>query len=122
MDIFNDSVNTVKNLFDVARKKTGEAVSVGKQKIDISSMENKLAKSYTELGRAYFASVKDSDVQDEDLYKYVEDIRKQEEEIKSAKEELYKMQAKRLCPNCGKPIGTDSVFCNFCGQKVEFEE
>ena len=44
MDFLDNAVNTAREAFDIAYKKTGELVNSQKQKFDIASLENKRKK------------------------------------------------------------------------------
>ncbi len=67
MEFFENAVGKAKDIFDVACKKTEEAVAKGKQNLDIAALENKLAKDYEKLGKLYFGELKDTEVEGEAL-------------------------------------------------------
>ena len=121
MDIFDSAVSKAKEAWDVVAKKTGEVVSAGKQKFDISSLEVKLNKDFERLGRLYFDKIKDSEPDDETVAEIVADIKEKKEQIKEMKAKLNTIRNKRVCPNCGSAIEEDSVFCNFCGTELYYE-
>lgn len=108
-----------KDIFEAAYRKTENVVVHQKQKLDISSLESKLNKSYETLGKACFAMlVDDSDFDKESLKPITDDIKEKQQLIENAKRELMKTQNKRKCKNCGELIDNNSVFCKNCGQKV----
>ena len=39
-----------------------------------------------------------------------------------AKKDLAEIKNKRICPKCSMAIEKTSVYCNFCGEKLIFEE
>ena len=121
MDILNNAVSKAKEAWDVVSKKTGEAVSVGKQKFDISSLEVKLKKEYEKLGKLYFEMIKDSEPNNEKVAEIVSAIKEKKDEIKDRKAKLNEARNKRICPNCGAAIEEDSVYCNFCGTELIYE-
>ena len=61
MDFLNDTLDMAKELFIVAKEKTGEVVAAGKQKIDIATLENKLNKLYARLGKNAYVLFKDEE-------------------------------------------------------------
>lgn len=88
MEFFENAVNKAKDVFDVACKKTGEVVNTGKLKLDIATLENKMAKDFEKLGRIYFDQIKDSDEYDEATLKLKNAIFEKQEIINKIKEEI----------------------------------
>ena len=53
MSFIDDTVVAAKEWFDVASKKTSEAVGIQKLRIAIAKKRSELSKEYETLGRAY---------------------------------------------------------------------
>ena len=88
MDFFDEAVGKAKDIFDVARKKTGDAVNTGKLKLEIATIETKMAKDFEALGKIYYESIKDSDDLDSKTA-YIRDlIAEMQKKIDAIKEEL----------------------------------
>lgn len=121
MDFFDTAVNKAKEVFDVACKKTGEVVTTSKQRIDIVTIENKLSKDFEALGKIYFDMIKDEKIDDFDIESLVLEIKERQEKITVLKEEINNAKNKRTCPVCKATIDKNSVYCNICGAKLEFE-
>lgn len=120
MEFFEETIEKVKEAFDVAQKKTTEIVSVGKQKYDIAAMESKLGKMYTKLGKIVYPTLT-GDEQGE-VAQIVNEIKEQLSKIEEAKEELSKLKNKRICPKCNSIIEETAVYCSVCGEKITFTE
>lgn len=90
MEFFENAVNKAKDVFDVVATKTGEVVTTGKQKLDIATLENKLAKDFERLGRAYFETIKDNDDIDDKFANIKESIVEKQTQISKIKEEMGK--------------------------------
>lgn len=90
MEFFENAVNKAKDVFDVVVTKTEEAVTTGKQKLDIATLENKLAKDFERLGRAYFETIKDSEDIDAKFANVKEAIIEKQTLISKIKEEMGK--------------------------------
>lgn len=90
MEFFENAVNKAKDVFDVVVTKTEEAVTTGKQKLDIATLENKLAKDFERLGRAYFETIKDSEDIDVKFANVKEAIIEKQTLISKIKEEMGK--------------------------------
>lgn len=115
MEFFENAVNKAKDVFDAACKKTGEVVSVQKQKYDIAGMKSNLNKSFEDFGRACLDFVlAEGDITDEAKSLAAEIVRKKEE-IAQAKAELDKAQGKKECPNCGFCNVSEAHYCTACG-------
>lgn len=124
MDFLDNAVSKAKEVFEIARKKTEEAVNTGKQKIDVATIENKLSKDYEALGKIYYESIKAVDAQalTEEVIEIKASIEEKIEKIESIKEELNRAKNKRKCPNCGASIDVNSLYCSVCGAALQFEE
>ena len=116
MDFFTEAVNKVKGACDVAYKKASDVASVQKQKLDVASMESKLNKEYTALGRAAIANLEKCDSISDEIKDLVASIRQREAEIVSAKNEILKSQGKKFCPVCGASNVSEAHFCYACGE------
>lgn len=118
----NEIFDKAKEVFDVACKKTGEVVSASKQRLDIATMEMRLEKAYTAFGKACFKTICENGTDNEALKASVEEIKEKISAIEAAKKELAELKNKRICPKCAASIEKTSIFCNFCGEKLIFEE
>ena len=121
MDFFDNVLNKTKEAFDVVSKKTGEIVTVEKQKFDVSSLKSKLEKDYAELGRLYFKSIDTTDGLDAKEKALVEEINKKLEAINELNVEIANAKAKRFCPSCKAAIADNSVYCSNCGEKLTYD-
>lgn len=124
MDFLDNALSKTKEIFEIARKKTEDAVNTGKQKIDVATIENKLAKDYEALGKIYYENIKEADAQSlaENVIELKASIEEKKEKIASIKEELNRAKNKRYCPSCGASIAADSIYCSVCGAALQFEE
>ena len=97
-----------------AAKKTGEVAESAKLSITLKSEEQKLARLFLGLGKAYY------DKEAEDLMSAkVMEIDEQMKVIAALKVVIAEQKGKILCHACGKEIDGDSLFCNACGAKQE---
>ncbi len=90
MDFFEDAVNKAKDIFDVACKKTEEAVNVGKQNLNIATLENKMSKDFEKLGKIYYELIKETEALEGETAALREAIKEKQEKIAQIKEELKK--------------------------------
>lgn len=118
MDFLNNAVNTAREAFDIAYKKTGELVDSQKQKFDIASLENKRNKSFEALGKLYFEFVKDENIENDEIKALVEEIKEKNEKIEKLKEEMNSIKNKVVCENCSALNDETALFCSTCGNKL----
>lgn len=115
MDKFDEAVKKVKEVADIACKKTGEVITVQKQKFDILTLKNELNEVYASLGRAVYKQ-EGVDLQEhKDLTDKIEELTLK---IKEKQDEISKINGKEFCSECGKEINQDVVFCPYCGKKI----
>lgn len=118
---FNDAINKTKEVIEIAKDKTVEAVNIGKMKYDIAAQEKELEKLFTKLGITAYEKFGSENLNDQ-LSAIVSQIKNKKEQIEAAKKELLKVKAKRLCPKCNNAVAEDAVFCSVCGEKLIFTE
>lgn len=122
MEFLNETLDKAKELFTAARQKTDETVTIGKKKYEISVLEGKIKRLYTELGENAFSYL----AQKQDLPLHIkaltEEIKSAKESLKIEKAQLVKMQSKRICPKCAAVVADNSNFCNVCGEKLVYSE
>ncbi len=122
MNSLDNALNKAKDVFDVACKKTGEVVTVQKQKFDISSLKNQCDKDFVSLGKIYFDLIKNNnEFDDETTRELVNSILEKQEKIDELNKEILDSKNKRVCPNCSSPIDVSAVYCSSCGEKVTIE-
>ncbi len=122
MDFLDDVLAKAKDVFDIAKNKTEEAVAIGKQKYDIASMENRLNKSYSALGRVCFETYKNEENISDEIKALINEIESEMEAIEKAKIEINKIKSNRFCPTCSAPVAENAAFCSACGEKLIFTE
>jgi len=121
MDFFDNVLNKAKEAIDVVSKKTGEIVTVEKQKFDVSALKSKLEKHYAELGMLYFKSIDNAEELSDKEKAVVEAINKKLAAINELNIEIANAKAKRFCPSCKAAIADTCVYCSNCGEKLTFD-
>ena len=120
---FDNILNKAKDVFETAYKKADDAISVQKQKFDVSSLENKLAKDYERLGRLCFEEMKKGAFSDNAAFcSFAEEIKAKAAQIEELRSDILKAKNKKRCAKCGAAIDKDAVYCNACGEKTDQEE
>ena len=118
MEFLDDVLVKAKDVLESACRGTEKAVSVGKQKMDISSMKTALSRRYEALGRAVIEPLESGEDFPEEVGAIIEDIRNREEALLLAQEKLSETSGKDYCPSCGKVNPPKANFCSSCGEKL----
>ena len=122
MDFLDDVLVKAKDMFDIAKNKTEEAVAIGKQRYDIASLESRLNKSYNALGRLCYENYKGNEEIADELKALITEISSEIEAIEEARAEIVKIKANRFCAKCGGAVTEAAVFCSHCGEKLIYTE
>jgi len=118
MDFLDNVISKTKDAIDVVSKKTGEIVTVEKQKFDVASLKTKLEKNYAELGKLYFKKIDDATELDAETKAVVDEIKKKITTINEINIEIANAKNKRFCPVCNASVSDTAVFCSNCGEKI----
>lgn len=121
MDTFDETLQKAKNIFNTARKKTGEAVNVQKLRFDLSSLEGKIDKLYTSLGKLRFSEMNGCEIDNDEVNAIVEEIKEMSLKSEELKAQISELTGKTNCPICGASLPSDARFCSSCGNKITEE-
>ncbi len=115
MDFLENAVSKTREVLEVAKQRTDEAVSIQKMKFKISSLESNRNKDLQRLGFAYYKQLKNTEIQDGEIKDLFDSVAEKNLEIKSLKKDIANLKNKFTCPNCSAHIDEDSIYCNICG-------
>ena len=118
MDFLDNAISKTKEAFDIAYKKTEEAVGIGKQKFNIASLENEISRDYKKLGQISYKIALDSEISNKQVKELVDSITEKLAKIKDLENEINKKKNKKVCKNCNALIDERSIYCNVCGEKT----
>lgn len=121
MEFFDEAVNKAKEVFDVACKKTGEVVTVQKQRYELSVLEAKKSDDFRALGELYYNKLKEGLAEDGDSAELVAAIDDKNSKITKLKDEINNIKNKRICPKCGGAVEKSANYCNICGARLVYE-
>ncbi len=120
MGYFEEFLGKTKDFMVTAYKKTSNAVSVEKQKFDVTSIKVKRDNDFKDLGKIYFEMLQNSQEIPEQAKDLYDSIILKNEQMAKINAEIQSAKNKRVCPNCNANIDINSVYCNVCGEKVTF--
>jgi chromosome segregation ATPase len=119
MSIFENISKKVTETARAAAKKSGDIVEVTKLNINISAEEDKIKKTFTDIGKIVYDSyAKKEDMADNfrELCKQVESYEKNIEDMKKKILELRKI---KICPECDTELDIEMAYCHKCGEEQE---
>ena len=103
---------------------TGELVEKGKKQVDILSLENKLAKAQRQLGALVYSLSRNGQQNPALVQKYIDEIAQLESQLEQASqtgkqdEFVTVTTASPVCPQCGRAVSQEDVFCSGCGARL----
>ena len=109
--VWDDLMESAKNLADKAGKATDKAVVYSKMKYQSMQLASDLRGLYEKLGNAVYTMVK-SDFDNKDVKKRLEDLNVKMAEQRNAV----------VCPACGAVSSKEASYCYRCGNKFVPQE
>lgn len=121
MDIVNNVVSKAKEIYAVTSDKVGEVIDTSKLKVKSAQINSKITKDYETLGRMYYQSVKDGDMDADAFDELVEQIDIKQEELEEIEDQINAQKGVVVC-ECGAKNAMGSVYCNACGKKLDQDD
>ncbi len=97
-------------------QKTKEMADISKLNSQITENNNRIVRLYTEIGEKYCTL--HADDAEPQLANLVDAVVKMRQEIDSWNDQIQSLRGLTKCPNCGKVIPKNMVFCSGCGKRV----
>jgi NADH pyrophosphatase NudC (nudix superfamily) len=117
--IFDEVLFMAKSAVDVAGKKTGEVVEIGKLKYQLKQVEWDLEKAYAKLGAiTYEARQGGGDLEDAQKLA-VEEIDGLKRKAEDCEEALRGYRKVKKCAKCGQENESTAIYCVRCGSLIE---
>lgn len=98
--------------------KAGEVIETQKLKSQVRSLTHENTVDLLELGRGVYEQYKNGAALDEKAEGLCEAISSREESIAEFEEKISAIKGAGKCPNCGKTVAKEMVFCPYCGEKM----
>lgn len=115
---FDDLIYAVKDVADVATKKTEEVVGVSKLKLEICRVEREIQDLYKKIGQSTYQSIKNDCKNQEYIDSLCERVEDQLEYLKELQEQIADKKDKVICHNCNQQNEKDNLYCKRCGSKI----
>lgn len=118
MAFYDEIGKKISRTKDEAVQKTRNYTEISRLNSSISEIEREIVSIYTEIGKAYYrkyAEVPES--VDTELSPYLWEICENMKKIERYRKDILDVKGLKLCNACGKEIGADVIFCNYCGTR-----
>lgn len=117
MNFFNRATSAVESMGKNVSKVAKDNVEIVKCSSAIDSCEDKIKKTYMEIGKRYYNSTEEPSR--ELFYDLFEVIRSNQEQIKELRKRLQELKGITICKVCGTELPRDAKFCRNCGSQIE---
>lgn len=118
MGFFEETFVKAREVFDVAGKKTSEAITVQKLKVNAASLESQIAKDYEALGRLVYTGSRENSENVEAAEELMTEIDGKRIQLESLQAEIAHMKGNQICASCGGANAPSAIFCSRCGEKL----
>lgn len=116
---FDDLLYAVKDVADVATKKTEEVVGISKLKLEICKVEREIQDLYSKIGQSTYQSRKDSCKNEEYIDSLCDRVEDKLQYLNELKIEIADKKDKVICCNCNQQNEKENIYCKRCGSKLK---
>ena len=118
MTLFDDLSKKVGSFAHTTVQKSKELAEITKINFQISAEEDKIKKSYTEIGRIYYdENAANATGRIAELCSL---ITLSTDAIEDLHEKINEAKNIVICQKCGKEVDNSNKFCNSCGAPIQF--
>lgn len=119
---FDDLLFAMKDVADVATKKTEEVVGITKIKLEKCRVEKEVQDMYKKIGQATYQSRIDGCKNEEYINSLCDTIKDQLQYLQELDKEIADKKDMVICDNCKQQNERDNVYCKRCGSKIKTEQ
>lgn len=117
-EFVDEFVYMAKNAADVATKKTGEVVEIGKLRYQMKQIQWEIEKSYAKLGAVVYESKKNDEDFSEMIGLAMSEIDDLLEKMDELGDKLRSFKRVVKCPSCARENENGAMFCSRCGEPL----
>jgi len=107
-----------KKAYDVAGKKAGVLMEVGKLKLKMFDLNTEVEVLYKEIGKAVYLTHTGAQVEESEIESKLAEIDEKFVAMAALKDDLAARKTTVTCPVCGKECDKGDVFCRVCGKEL----
>lgn len=117
-DFFEDLGKRLGETAETMTNKAGEAIEIQRLRGQIRTLARGNAVDLMELGKTIYDRYKAGDEVGEKYRTVCEAIQNREESMEEYENKIARIKGFSECTNCGKMVGSDMIYCPYCGAKV----
>lgn len=121
-DFFEDLGKRLGETAETMTNKAGEAIEIQRIRGQIRTLARGNAVDLMELGKTIYDRYKAGEEVEEKSRTVCEAIQNREESMEEYENKIARIKGASECANCGKMVGSDMVYCPYCGSKVTKED
>ncbi len=118
MGIFDNAINTVKDVAASAGKKTDEAIKFSKLKIQESQINGEIENNFRELGEVVYSMYKDNEKPNPEFDALIKELDEHYQSLENIGVEIDELRNEVACPECGAKTDNSNSYCPKCGAKL----
>ncbi len=122
MDFWDDLYKKMNSAVDYTAKETTKLTEIAKLKYNLMREKSNLDEAYKNLGKIYYAQMKDGDLDEHKLSLAYDKIEKSKQEIEKIEAAINVAKNIKICSECKAKIEKEMLFCPKCGAKQQQEE
>ncbi|HHV28382.1 zinc ribbon domain-containing protein [Acetivibrio mesophilus] len=119
MEFIKDFTRKVTDTAKVAAKKSSDMVEITKLNFNIGSEEDKIKKTYTQIGEIVYHSYEKGEEIPQDLKELCEKVVATKKSIEKMRQQILSLKNIKICPTCKEELPEEVAFCPKCGTKQE---
>lgn len=118
-NLFDQIVDTTKDIVTTAAEKTEEVVNKQRVKLDLSSAAKNLEKQQAKLGSLVYGFHLAGEKDDDLLQEYIADVARALDRVDAVKKELESLDRPVYCGACGAQNKANADYCYKCGGSLD---
>lgn len=120
-NVFDNIIETAKDVYGVASKKTGELVEISKIKLECVKINGEIKKLYERLGNTVYSMMKANYENQSLVDSLVEEITENLNKLAELNTKLSDIKNINICPACNAKNPEDNYYCAKCGSRLKTE-
>lgn len=118
MAAFQSTIQKIRQLADIASKKTGVAVEISKLKLQSMQVNSMIQSTYERIGTLVYEQEKTGTDNSDLTAVCIKEIDSLLVELNEINDRMGELKKGVRCPSCSTPNPSDSMYCKSCGANL----
>lgn len=115
---FDDFMFAVKDVADMAGKKTEEVVGVSKLKLEKCRIEREIRDLYRKIGEATYQSLTNNNSNEEYVKSLCDTVKDRTDYLDELEQMIAQKKDMVVCKTCKSQNDKENIYCKQCGNKL----